>query len=136
MRYLLDACILSEEWKPAPHPALAAWLRSVAADECAISVVTLGELHFGAEILPPCRKRTNLERLIEVAAARFPVLPVCESAAYAWGRLRARGRALGRELPLADGLLLGTALARGLVLVTHDRDCEGRGVPTLDPWVV
>lgn len=45
------------------------------------------------------------------------------------------GRAAGRELPVADGLLLATAAVHDLTLVTrNERDCGDRGVQVLNPW--
>jgi hypothetical protein len=41
----------------------------------------------------------------------------------------------GRELPAVDGLLLATASVHQLTFVTrNERDCSGRGIPTLNPW--
>lgn len=63
------------------------------------------------------------------------VLPVDDAVALAWGRLAVEGRAAGRELPVADGLLLATAAVHDLTLVTrNERDCGDRGVQVLNPW--
>jgi antitoxin Phd len=46
------------------------------------------------------------------------------------------GRRSGRELPVVGGLLLATAAVHGLTLVTrNERDCDGRGVQILNPWL-
>lgn len=63
------------------------------------------------------------------------LIPVDDVIAVAWGRLAADGRMVGRPLPVVDGLLLATAEASGLTLVTRNvADCAGRGVPVFDPW--
>jgi predicted nucleic acid-binding protein len=41
----------------------------------------------------------------------------------------------GRKLPVTDGLLLATAAANGLTIVTrNERDFADRGVPVFNPW--
>lgn len=138
MNYLLDTCILSDGAKPAHFPRLVEWLGSVPEADCAVSVLSLGELRFGIERLPRGRKREGLKRWLEDALwPRFAdrALPVDERVASAWALLRAQGDDLGRPLPLIDGFLLATARTHGLTLVTRNlRDVDGRGVEVLAPY--
>lgn len=138
MRYLLDTNVLSEPARPAPDAAVLAWLDARPALDFAISALTLGEIAKGVSLLPEGRRR---ERLMEWLATELPgqfagrVLAIDEAVAQVWGQLAAEGRRTGRELPVIDGLLLATAGAHSLTLVTrNERDCSGRGVPVVNPW--
>jgi toxin FitB len=138
MRYLLDTNVLAEPARPQPDAVVVAWLEARLTLELAISVLTLGEIEKGVQLLPTGPKR---ERLAEWLAAELPqqftgrILAVDERISREWGRLTAEGRRAGRELPVTDGLLLATAAGHRLTFVTrNERDCTGRGVPVLNPW--
>jgi toxin FitB len=138
VRYLLDTNVLAEPARPRPDAGVIAWLEARPAIELAISVLTLGEIEKGVQLLPAGPKR---ERLAEWLAAELPqqftgrILSVDERVSREWGRLTAEGRRAGRELPVVDGLLLAAAAAHGLTFVTrNERDCSGRGVPILNPF--
>lgn len=138
MRFLLDTNVLAEPARPDPDPGVLAWLRDQSSLDLAISVLTLGEIEKGIALLPEGRRRHRLE---EWLASDLPrqfigrVLPVDADVARSWGRLSAEARRGGRELPVIDGLLLATAAAMGLTLVTRNvGDCADRGVPVLNPW--
>lgn len=138
MRYLLDTNVLSEAARPQPEPRVVEWLRSQPATDLGISVLTLGEIGKGVALLPAGARREALERWVaadvrEQFAGR--VLDIDHTVALAWGRLAAEGRRQGREPPVIDGLLLATAATHHLIFVTRNTDdCEGRGVPVLNPW--
>ena len=138
MRFLLDTNVLSEGAKPRPDPSLLAWLSAASPLDLAISVLTIGEIQKGVTLLPDGPRR---ERLAAWVATELPrqfrgrVLAVDAAVAIEWGRLSAEGRRAGRDLRVIDGLLLATAAAHGLVLVTrNERDCAGRGVAVHNPW--
>ena len=115
-----------------------AWLGAQAQIDVAISVITLGEIGRGVDLLAPGRRRTRLREWLEVDVPRRfheRVLPIDDRVARAWGRLSAEAERKGRRLPALDGLLLGTAAVHDLVFVTrNERDCADRGVPILNPW--
>lgn len=138
MRYLLDTNVISELVRPAPHAGVVAWVQAQSPLDISLSVLTLGELEKGIRTLADGARR---ERLTRWARSEVPrqflgrLLAVDESVAVEWGRLSADGQATGRPLPAIDGLLLATAAAHGVTLVTRNvSDCAGRGVPVLDPW--
>lgn len=138
MRYLLDTNVISEATRPRPDPGVAAWLQSKPATALAISVLTLGEIRKGVELMADGVRRRTLELWVSTELPqqfRNRLLPVDEDAAAEWGRLAAESRKTGRDLPAIDGLLLATAAVHGLTLVTRNlRDCDGRGVDVLNPW--
>jgi predicted nucleic acid-binding protein len=135
--YLLDTCLLSELWRPAPHPGVVAWLAAVSEDDLHLSALTLGELRRGLAQLPPGKKRDRLARDQQLLRNRFSdrVLPVSTEVAERWGELSAEARRAGRDLHVVDGLLAATALVAGLTLVTRNvADFSVTQVPLLDPW--
>ena len=136
--FLLDTNIPSEFRNPRPAPQVVQWLDSIAEDSVFISVVTLGEIRKGCELLENGKRREGLELWLEVevrAWFRDRILPVTESIAERWGRLEARRRRLGQPLNTADGQIAATALEHGLTLATRNaNDFRDLGVTLLNPW--
>lgn len=138
MRFLLDTCIISDVARSGVYPALEEWASAQRREDLAIGTVTLGELRYGIERLPLGRKRSSLLEwfegsLLEEFSGRIVTLD--QRAADAWGTLRAAGEAMGRPLPLVDGLLLAMAQVNNLTFVTrNESDVVGRGVPVLNPY--
>lgn len=58
---LLDTCVLSELAKPAPDPRILAWLDSVNDDSLRLSVLTLGEIKKGADLLDDGPRKVRVE---------------------------------------------------------------------------
>lgn len=118
IRYLLDTNVVSELTRPMPRPGV---LAGIAAHDgaLAISAVTVGELRFGVDLLPPSKRRETLEAHLEALLTRLTVLPYDRAAALWHGAERARLRQIGRDRPFADGQIAAIATTRGLTLVTH-----------------
>lgn len=138
MRYLLDTNVLFDPFKRMPNARVAAWLRAQRPLDLCVSVLTIGEIASGVLATAPGRRRSELERWV---ARDLPgqfagrVLEVDIAVATEWGRLTAEGRAMGRELPAVDGLLLATAAVHHLTFVTrNESDCADRGVEILNPF--
>jgi predicted nucleic acid-binding protein len=138
VRYLLDTNVISEPARPAPDPRVDAWLRAQSPLQLAISVVTVGEIRKGVELLTFGAKRVKLEQWLEIDLPRQfrgRMLAFDDAVAHEWGRLIAAARRMGRELPVIDGLLLATAAVHKLILATRNEDdCAGRGIPVYNPW--
>jgi len=138
MRYLLDTNVISEPFKRSPDPRVVHWLADQSPLDLSISVLTIGELTMGFELVPDGRRRDELQRWVTQDLPRRFVgrlLNVDDEVAREWGRLSAAGRVNGHELPAPDGLLLATASVHGLIFVTrNERDCANRGITTLNPW--
>jgi predicted nucleic acid-binding protein len=138
MRYLLDTNVISEPFKRAPHAGATQWLEAQSALDLCLSVLTVGELTMGFELVPSGKRRDELQRWVtQELPRRFigRLLGVDDEIAREWGRMSAEGRAAGRDLPVTDGLLLATAGVHNLIFVTrNERDCADRGVTVLNPW--
>jgi predicted nucleic acid-binding protein len=137
-RYLLDTTVLSVLVQPNADPRVVAWIRSVPPVSLGISVLVIGEIEKGIARLAPGKRRDEL-----TAWAQFELPGHFRDRTYAvdlavarrWGQLDAAGRAMGRPLPVVDGLMLATAARHDLVLATRNvSDCAQRGVPVFDPF--
>lgn len=123
--------MISEFARPAPDPAVVAWMATVPDAALRISALTVGEIHKGAELLEPGPRRDRVEAWLSSLHATYAdrILPVDTRVAAAWGRLRRTGR------PPIDSLLAATALCHGLHLATRNvRDFDGTGVLLINPW--
>jgi toxin FitB len=102
------------------------------------SVLTLAEVRFGVELLPPSKRRTQLEEwLNRDLPAWFDgrVLPVDKSIADRWGVLRAQAQMKGRPLSVVDGLLAAIALQHNLTIVSRNMsDFAAVGAAVVNPW--
>ena len=88
-------------------------------DEIAISIITIGELRAGvlaaAEVNIRDRRLSTLMRALELQP-----IPVDESVADAWARLRILLRDRGLRMPVNDSWIAATALALGVPIITQD----------------
>ncbi len=135
MTYLVDANILSEPTKHRPATKVVAWLTANERDLVVDSVI-LGEIALGVLVLPPGRKRAQLERWLEAVADRIDCLPWDAAISRRWAQLVADLRKKGRTLPVLDSMIAATALAHGFTVATHNvRDFQKAGVPVVDPFV-
>lgn len=138
MRYLLDTCVISELVRKNPSPPVVEWIDAQDEEHCFLSVLTVGELRKGIELLPPGRKRTTLQNWVDRdLLERFEgrVLDVDIEAAERWGADCASAQRKGRQIPTVDGLIAATAASQGLTVVTRNvKDMEPSGALLLNPW--
>ncbi|MGA1205023.1 MAG: hypothetical protein ACO3ZW_04325 [Opitutales bacterium] len=57
MSWLLDTCALSEKLQKRPDKAFVKWLEAQEVDDLYISVISVGEIRKGIELLPKSAKR-------------------------------------------------------------------------------
>jgi toxin FitB len=137
--FLLDTNVLSEfKRRGSPDPHVTAWLRATDPDLLWASVVSFGEIRKGIDRLAPGRRRSELEKWLEVDLNRWfdeRLIPVTKAIAERWGILTAAGLNRGTQLPSVDGLIAATASVHDLTLVTRNlKDFASLGVPILNPW--
>ncbi len=134
---LLDTCVVSELARPAPDPRVLAWFEGVHEGDLHLSVLTLGEIRKGADLLDPGPRRDRILHWLDGLATTFAdrMLPVDDATALVWGAVSAQARRAGRVRPPVDALLAATAIRHGMVLATRNRDdFEGMGAVLVDPW--
>lgn len=117
MRYLLDTniCIYFANGR---HAQISARLASIPAGELAISVITYGELLYGAaKSARVAENRAIIAKLVTDLVAPLS-LPLGAAAAY--GEAKAQLRAKGQIISDNDLWIAAHALAEGFVLVTNN----------------
>ena len=136
MSFLVDTCALSELTKSTPSQPVSGWFDSARSESLFISVLTLGEIRKGVELLPDSRRRSRISSWLESELPAWfenRVLPVDTDVAEQWGRLTARVK---DPLPAIDGLIAATALYHRLTVVTRNETDFGRaGVAIVNPWL-
>ena len=115
MRYMLDTniCIYLIRRHP---PEVLRRLEALDEGDVSMSVVTYAELRAGLEI--QSTHRAHDQRVLAQLTQRIPVLPLDESGAESYGRLRAAVR--DRRRDALDRLIAAHAIAVGSVLITNN----------------
>jgi len=135
---VLDTNVVSEAMKPAPHPAVRAWLDAQVAETLYLSSVTLAELLFGIGSIPRGRRRNLLAEALDGLLELFDerILAFDASAARHYAERAVQARAAGRGLPTADGYIAAIAAAHGFAVATRDTGpFEAAGLPVINPWM-
>lgn len=135
MAYLLDTNVLSELRKGKRcDPNVRRWAQSAIQARHFISVLSLGEIRRGIELLR--RKSPGQCAAFERWLARLQtdyasnILPVTEEVTDCWGRLMA-----AQTLPVIDGLLAATAMVHHLTVVTRNTaDFGVTNLPIINPF--
>ena len=131
-RYLLDTniCIYIAKGKP---PEVLSRFESLAEGDLAMSVVTYGELLFGAERSGSAARALATVDQLTVA---IPVLPLNPEVAAHYGSIRATLAEVGTPIGNNDLWIAAHARATRLTVVTND-ETEFRRVPGLkvENWV-
>jgi len=135
MPFLLDTNILSELRKGVRcDPNVANWAAKESGQAHYISVLSLGEIRKGIELL---RKKSPADCIpfeiwLQKLQSDYANCTITISAEIAgrWGELSAL-----RPLPVIDSLLAATALEHGLTLATRNtKDFDGLGISIVNPF--
>jgi toxin FitB len=133
--YLIDTNIISEIRKDTRcDRRVAAWYAAVAEDDLYLSVLVVGEIRKGVELVrrrDPAKAQVLKRWLGEIDAAFGDrILPIDRAVTDEWGRIGAL-----RPVPVVDGLLAATAKVHRMTLVTRkDYDVAGLGAEVLNPF--
>jgi toxin FitB len=135
MGYLLDTNVLSELRRGRRCDLnVATWARSTANEGHFISVLSLGEIRKGIEILH--RRSPEQAEQLEIWLSKLEsgylesILPVSNQVSQRWGRLNAQ-----RTLPVIDGLLAATASEYRLTVATRNTADFAGAVAFVNPFL-
>lgn len=136
--YLLDTNIPSELTRQYPDTRVIDFVRNASREKLFLSVMTIGEICKGIDLLPASHKRTALEGWLDVHVRTWfagRIFPVTEAIAARWGHLASAAKKQGISLAVVDGIIATTALEHALTLVTRNtKDYGNLGISLLSPW--
>jgi toxin FitB len=131
--FLLDTNVVSEI-RRGRDPNVREWVGAVEDVDLHLSVMTLGEIRKGIELLrgrDPAQAEVFANWLGELHT-RFAdrIVPIDAGIAEEWGRLNALA-----TRNTVDSLIAASARMHGLTVATRNTgDFEGCGVPLVNPW--
>ena len=121
MKYLLDTntCVFALKQRS----RIVNQLRKCVPEDLGVAIITVAELWFGARksVRPEATRRE-----IDAFLKPFEVLPFDHEAAHEYARLRFELERIGRPIGERDLLIASIAVARGLIVVTHNVSEFGR----------
>ncbi|SIQ74887.1 type II toxin-antitoxin system VapC family toxin [Pseudacidovorax sp. RU35E] len=125
-RFMLDTniCIYIQRQRP---PEVLARFSRLKAGEAVVSLITWGELLFGAH---KSQRSSQALAALDEFASLIPVLPMHEQAGRHYGSIRAALEAKGQPIGGNDLWIAAHAKAEGLTLVTNN-EREFLRVPAL-----
>jgi len=115
-RFLLDTNICIYIQRQRPRNVLARF-KKLAPGDAAISVITWGELLYGAE---KSKQRKKALELLAEFKTFVPVLPIPETAGNTYGIIRASLESQGQPIGNNDLWIAAHAKAAGLTIVTNN----------------
>jgi tRNA(fMet)-specific endonuclease VapC len=132
LRYLLDTNICIYIAKNRPDTVLKRF-QQLGVGEVAMSVITHGELCFGA---CKSRRREEAQKALREIATMIPILPLTSKVGERYGEIRSELEKSGRPIGNNDMWIAAHALALGVVLVTNNAR-EFERIPDLEAenWV-
>jgi toxin FitB len=135
---LLDTNVLSALMATERPAAINRWLAVQSASLLVTASICQAEILAGLAIMPPGRRRSELE-----AAARGlfaddfagRVLPFDATGAEIYSSIFAARRRMGRPMATLDLIIAATAASHGADIVTRNvRDFDGCGITVINPW--
>lgn len=137
MKTLIDTCVLSEARRSGGDPRVRERLASIEDRDIYLSVVTIGEVVKGIELLPAGARRRELQAWIRDMQDHHAerILPIDLRVCRIWGEITARAQQQGVIVPAADGLIAATALHHDLLLLTRNTaHFDATGARIENPW--
>jgi len=135
---VLDTNVISEALRPAPEPAVLAWLRSVPRHDLWVCTIVLAELFSGVDLMPSGQRQQILrEKMEQLVFALFPgrILTFDLESARAYGPILAARQKIGRPIDEMDAQIAAiTAIHKATLATRNVCDFERCGIPLVNPW--
>lgn len=134
---VLDTNVVSELMRPAPAPAVMAWLQRHPSHDVFTSAITVAEIRYGIARLPAGRRRETLAQAATEIFAAFPdqILPFDLAAAIAYADIVSRRESLGTPIDGFDAQIAAVCRARAADLATRNgKDFADTGIAVTNPW--
>jgi predicted nucleic acid-binding protein len=119
---ILDTNVLSALMLQTPDPSVAAWIDQQARISIWTSSVTVFEIRFGLDIMPPGKRRSSLLHTFDQVLDRLGtrIAPFDVAAAQHAADLMSARRRKGRPIELHDTMIAGIVLAQNATLATRN----------------
>ena len=134
---VVDTNVTSELMRPAPSPAVVGWVRERDAGELFTTAITLAEIGYGIERLPPGRRKASLKAAADELFAAFSsqVLPFDALAASEYPSIVHRCENAGAPIDGFDAQIASICRTHGASLATRNvKDFQHTGIDVIDPW--
>ena len=134
---VVDTNVTSELMRPAPSPAVVGWVRERNAGELFTTAITLAEIGYGIERLPPSRRKASLKAAADELFAAFSsqVLPFDALAASEYPSIVRRCEQAGAPIDGFDAQIASICRTHGASLATRNvKDFQHTGIDVIDPW--
>jgi predicted nucleic acid-binding protein len=118
------------------NPGLISFMGAIHPQDVFLSVLSIGEICYGVEKLPPGKKKHELSLWFYNELPRWfngRIIPFETEVMIEWGRLRAGSP---RTIPIADSLIASAAITHHMALVTRNiKDFKDiPGINLINPW--
>ena len=137
---ILDTNVLSEVMATSPSQAALDWVSNRRlVDPICTTTISVAEILYGVELLPPGKRRSRLSSEAEAMFAEDfagQILLFDEAAARSFSKIAAERRRQGRPIAELDAQIAAIAYSHGASLATRNTsDFEGCGVRLFNPWL-
>lgn len=135
---ILDTNVISAVMQREPDPTVLAWLDLQPPESLWTTTITVFEVRFGIELLPPGRRRRQLDEAFALALEEDferRILPFDQTAAHEAALLAARRRQTGQPVDFRDTQIAGIATACRAALATRNtRHYKDLSIAIVNPW--
>ena len=131
--YVLDTNVVSELRRSQPHKGVLWWIEDIPADRLFLSVVTIGEIQAGIEVMreqdPP--KAEELGGWLDQVETSYGILPMDADTFRIWARFMHRKS----DALSIDAMIAATAARHGLAVATrNEKDFRRFAVEIVKPF--
>lgn len=134
---VLDSNVASELMKPSPAPAVRDWIRARRGNELYTTSITLAEIRYSIERLPPGRRRHLLMATADDVFVAFEeqILPFDAAAAAYYPLIVTRRDRAGLPIDGFDAQIASICRTHDAALATRNlKDFHDTGIDVIDPW--